>query len=104
MNKITPRDFRNAFVAVMKSEQASVRAAVGFETKSYNYFMRSTIYPRIARKLGLSSWNKEYYTLDGMLYEERGVDATGKYARYANWVSVAIEHENDASRGPRNDE
>jgi hypothetical protein len=98
MNKISPRDFRNAFVAVMKSEHASFRTAIGFETKSYNYFMRSTIYPRVARHLGLLSWNKEYYTLDGMFYEERGVDETGKYATYANWISVAIEHENDASR------
>ncbi len=98
MNKITPRDFRNAFDAVMKSERDSVRAAVGFELKSYKYFMRSTIYPRIARHLSLLSWNKEYYTLDGMLYEERGLDDTGKYATYANWVSVAIEHENDASK------
>jgi hypothetical protein len=98
MNKVTPRDFRNAFVAVMKSEHDSFRTAIGFETKSYNYFMRSTIYPRIARQLGLLSWNKEYYTLDGMFYEERGTDNTGKFASYANWVSVAIEHENDASQ------
>jgi hypothetical protein len=100
MHKITPRDFRNAFVAVMKSEQEEFRTAIGFETKSYNYFMRSTIYPRIGRHLGLLAWNKEYYTLDGMLYEERGLDDTGKYAAYANWVSVAIEHENDASKAP----
>jgi hypothetical protein len=98
MNKITPRDFHNAFVAVMKSEEANFRTAVGFEPKSYKYFMRSSIYPRIARQLGLSSWNKEYYTLDGMFYEERGVDATGKFASYANWVSVAIEHENELSK------
>jgi hypothetical protein len=98
MNKVTPRDFRNAFVAVMKSEHDSFRTAIGFETKSYNYFMRSTIYPRIARHLGLLAWNKEYYTLDGMFYEERGIDNTGKFASYANWVSVAIEHENDASQ------
>ncbi len=98
MNKITPRDFRNAFVAVMKAEQDGFRTATGFETKSYNYFMRSTIYPRVGRHLGLLAWNKEYYTLDGMLYEERGTDDTGKYATYANWVSVAIEHENDAAR------
>ena len=97
MNKITPRDFHNAFIAVMKSEHDSFRTATGFETKSYNYFMRSDIYPKVARHLGLSCWNKEYYTLDGMFYEERGVDATGKYASYANWISVAIEHENDAS-------
>jgi hypothetical protein len=98
MNKITPRDFRNAFVGVMQSEHDSFRTAVGFETKSYNFFMRTTIYPRVARHLGLLSWNKEYYTLDGMLYEERGVDNTGKYATFANWISVAIEHENDSSR------
>jgi hypothetical protein len=82
----------------MDAERDGFRDAVGFETKSYNYYMRSTIYPRIARQLGLQSWNKEYYTLDGMLYEERGIDNTGKYASYANWVSVAIEHENDASQ------
>jgi hypothetical protein len=98
MKKITPRDFRNSFVAVMQSEYASFRTAVGFETKSYKYFMRSTIYPRIARHLGLLAWNKEYYTLDGMFYEERGTDDTGKYATYANWISVAVEHESDPSK------
>ena len=98
MNRITPRDFRNAFDAVMQAERDSFRTAVGFETKSYNFFMRTTIYPRVARQLGLQSWNKEYYTLDGMLYEERGTDNTGKFATYANWISVAIEHENDSSR------
>ena len=97
MTKITPRDFRDAFVAVMQAEYANFRTAVGFETKSYNFFMRTTIYPRVARQLGLLSWNKEYYTLDGMLYEKRGVDDTGKYATYANWISVAIEHENDSA-------
>jgi hypothetical protein len=98
MNKITPRDFRNAFAAVMKTEREAFRAATTFQTKSYNFFMRTSIYPRVARQLGLQAWNKEYYTLDGMLYEERGTDNTGKYASYANWVSVAIEHENDVSR------
>jgi hypothetical protein len=82
----------------MQSERDSFRAALDYETKSYNFYMRATIYPRVARQLGLLSWNKEYYTLDGMLYEERGVDNTGKYATYANWISVAIEHENDSSR------
>ncbi len=98
MNKITPRDFRNAFDAVMRTEHDSFRTAVGFEIKSYNFFMRTTIYPKVARRLELLSWNKEYYTLDGMLYEQRGIDETGKYATYANWISVAIEHENDSSR------
>ncbi len=98
MNKVTPRDFRNAFLAVMEAEREEFRTACGFETKSYNYFMRSQIYPRIARQLGLLAWKQEYYTLDGMLYEERGLDDTGRYATYANWVTVAIEHENDAAK------
>lgn len=98
MNKTSPRDFRNAFMAVMKSEQDSFRTAVGFETKSYNYFMRSNIFPRIAKNLGLLSWKKEYYTLDGMFYEERGTDNFGNHAMYAKWISVALEHENSGSK------
>src|SRR5260221_3533059 len=98
MNKITPRDFRNAFVAVMQSEHDNFRVAGGFATKSYNFFMRTTIYPRVARQLGLLSWNQEYYTLAGMLYEERGTDHTGKYGPYANSISVAIEDQNYRSR------
>jgi len=100
VNRIAPRDFRNAFVAVMKSEHDGFRTATGFEIKSYNYFMRSTIFPKIAKHLGLISWNKEYYTLDGMFYEERGTDNFGNYTAYANWISVAIEHENNSAKAP----
>ena len=98
MNRITPRDFRNAFVAVMKSEHDSFRIAVGFEAKSYNYFMRSTIFPKVAKHLGLLSWKKQYYTLEGMFYEERGTDNFGNHAAYAKWISVALEHENTGSK------
>ena len=92
MKKVTPREFRNAFVAVMKSEYSSFRTAVGFETKSYTYFMRSNIFPKIAKQLGLQTWNKDYYGLDTMFYEERGTDDFGKFASYAKWISVALEH------------
>ena len=94
MNKITPRDFRNAYVAVMKSESDNFRTALSFETKSYNYFMRTNIYPKIAKHLNLLSWNKEYHGLNGMFYEERGTDKFGNFTAYAKWMSVAIEHEN----------
>src|ERR1700744_6624053 len=92
MKTITPRDFRNAFVACMPNEQDQFRTAVSFEPKSYSYFMRSNIFPKIARNLGLQAWNKEYYTLDAMFYEERGRDNSGKYTTYAKWISVALEH------------
>jgi hypothetical protein len=98
MKKITPRDFRNAFVAVMKAEYDNFRTAVGFESKSYAYFMRSSIFPKIAKHLGLLAWNKEYFTLDGMFYEERGTDKLGNYTAYAKWVSVALQHESLASK------
>src|SRR5271165_4100552 len=98
MKKITPRDFRNAFVAVMKSEQNSFRTAVGFEAKSYTYFMRSNIFPKIAKHLGLLAWNKDYYTLDGMFYEKRGTDDLGKFTTYAKWISVALEHANKPTK------
>lgn len=98
MKTITPRDFRNAFVAVMKAEDSNFRAAVGFEAKSFTYFMRSNIFPKIARQLGLLAWTKDYYALDGMFYEERGRDVSGKFTTYAKWISVALEHATRPSR------
>jgi hypothetical protein len=98
MKIITPRDFRNAFLAVMKAEHDSFRVAVGFEPKSYMYFMRSTIFPQIGKHLGLLAWNKEYYALDGIFYEERGTDASGRYAAYAKWISVAWAHESKPTK------
>lgn len=98
MNRITPKDFRNAFEEVMKSERDAFRTAVGFEPKSYNYFIRSNILPKIARSLGLLSWNKDYYSLEAMFYEERGTDNLGNHAPYAKWISVALEHENSGQK------
>jgi hypothetical protein len=92
MKTISPRDFRNALVDVMKAEHDNFRAAVNFEAKSYTYFMRSNIFPKVARHLGLMAWNKDYYALDGMFYEERGRDNSGKFTTYAKWISVALEH------------
>lgn len=98
MKKTTPREFRDAFVAVMKAEYSSFRTAAGFETKSYLFYMRTNIFPKIARHLGLMIWNKEYYTLEGMFYEDRGRDGSGKYTSYAKWISVALEHENNPAQ------
>ncbi len=98
MKTVTPRDFRNAFMAVMKSEHIAFRTAVGFEPKSYAYFVRSTILPRIAKHLGLLTWNKEYYGIDSMFYEERATDSFGNYAAFAKWVAAALEHERVAAR------
>jgi hypothetical protein len=98
MKTISPRDFRNAFVAVMKAEHDNFRAAVNFEAKSFTYFMRSNIFPKVARHLGLLAWNKDYYALDGMFYEERGRDNSGKYTTYAKWITVALEHAARPSR------
>jgi hypothetical protein len=98
MKKISPREFRDAFLGVLKAEHAGFRAAMSFEAKSYSFFMRSNIFPKIAKQLGLSAWNKEYYALDGMFYEERGRDIVGKYTTYAKWISVALEHPNRPSR------
>lgn len=91
----TPRDFRDAFLAVMKERHDSFRDAVLFDAKSYNYFMRADLYPRIARHLRLLSWGKEYYTLDGAFYEERETEYVRSNAAYAKWICVAIAHESD---------
>jgi hypothetical protein len=92
---VTPREFRDAFVEVMRAQRKSVRVASNFEAKSFNYFMRSEIFPRIARELKLLAWNKEYYTLDGAFYEERENEHVRVNESYAKWICVAIEHEVD---------
>jgi hypothetical protein len=93
---VTPRDFRNAYASVMKAELASFRAAVHFEAKSFAYFMRTDILPKVARHLGLLAWGKEYCTLDAIFYEERETQQVRANAMYARWISAAIEHERDA--------
>jgi hypothetical protein len=91
----TPREFRDAFLTVMNDQRANFRTAVHFEPKSYNYFLRADIYPRIARHLGLLSWGREYYTLDGAFYEQRETEHVRPNAAYAKWICVALEHETD---------
>jgi hypothetical protein len=98
MKTVTPREFHNAFLAVLKAEENNFRAAVSFEAKSYAYFVRTNIFPKIARQLGLLAWSRDYYALDGIFYEERGRDNAGKYTTYAKWISVALEHANRPSR------
>jgi hypothetical protein len=98
MKIVNPRDFRSAFLSVMNTERDSYRMAAGFEAKSYSYFMRSNIFPKVAKQLGLLSWNKEYYGLDGIFYEERGTDSFGKYTAFAKWISVALAHENKPTK------
>jgi len=82
----------------MKAEHASFRTAVGFEAKSYHYFIRSNIFPRIARLLGLLTWNKDYHSLESIFYEERATDHFGNYTSFAKWVSVALEHERNPAK------
>jgi hypothetical protein len=98
MKTITPREFRDAFLAVLKAEENNFRAAVSFEAKSYGYFVRTNIFPKIARQLGLQAWNKDYYALDAVFYEERGRDSAGKFTTYAKWISVALGHANRPSK------
>jgi hypothetical protein len=98
MKAVAPREFRNAFMEVMQVERDNFRAAVSFEAKSYAYFMRSNIFPKVARHLGLQAWNKDYHTLDCIFYEERARDLAGKFTTYAKWISVALEHANRPSR------
>ena len=39
---------------------------------------------------------KEYYTVDGMFYQERETQHVRANAMYARWISVAIHQEREA--------
>ena len=65
--------------------------------KDFTNYIRGTIFPRIAQKLGLQSFHTDYYTLDAIFYEGKDVEHFSENTTYAKYISVAIEHENIAS-------
>ncbi len=60
--------------------------------------MRGSMFPKIACRLGLCCYKRDYYTLDGIFYRERDDKNFPEYMTYAKFISVALEHENDAGR------
>jgi hypothetical protein len=97
MKKITPELFKEKFDEVIKLQHISPRISTEWNNwKVYTGIILGEVVPLIAEKLGLSSYNKDYYWLDAVIYEELDEVHFKNGTTYAKYIAVAIEHENDS--------
>ncbi len=89
---ITPKKFKKAFLEVVESKSKVLSDlwyghAIAFTKKMREFF------PKIASRLKLNIYNKDYYTLDAIFYEEKDARFSAK-STYAKYIAIALEHEN----------
>lgn len=95
MKKITPNQFKEAFLKVVESELYKPKlVAFWDEGKKYTPFMIENVFPAIAGELGISVYPGNYYYLDSVFYSERDTEHFGATTTYAKSISIAMEHEN----------
>src|SRR5438128_972707 len=93
MIRITPQQFKDAFLAVITAAQGELITRWDVP-RDYTSFMRGTILPAVAPSLGLHVYSGEYYTLDCIYFAESDAEHFGSLATYATSISIALEHEN----------
>ncbi len=94
MNRITPQQFRTAFLQVASAAQEECLGHWDVRPR-YTLYMRETILQRIAPLLGIQVYPWDYYTLDCVYFAERDTEYFGAQSNYAKCLSIALEHEND---------
>jgi hypothetical protein len=93
--RTSPEAFFKAFLEV-GSEQGQSLDQSWPKSKDLTKLMLLEIFPRIAAKLGLRCYGRDYYTLDCIFYVENDTKHFRSDTTYAKYIAVAIEHENDA--------
>ena len=94
MKIVSPPDFAHAFLREVVCVEGSL-LEMWTNPCAYTLVMRSTILPHVASRLGLASYcSRDYYGLDGILYEELDQQHFPLNSYYAKFLSVELEHEN----------
>ena len=94
MIRITPQQFKDAFLQVVSNAQTDLLTRWD-AAKDYTSFMRETIFPALAPLLGVKVYSGDYYTLDCIYFTERDTEHFGAHTTYATHLNIALEHEND---------
>src|SRR5213082_2158385 len=94
MTRITPNQFKEAFLKAASSVQSDL-VALWDARRDYTALMLDIVFPKIAADLGISVFNGNYYYLDSIFYSERDTNHFGPTATYAKCISIAMEHEHD---------
>ena len=92
--KISPDMFLSTFLEISNKHSQQLRD-VWYRTRDYTKLMRSVVLPDVADKLGVFCYNRDYYTLDAVFYQELDTQHFRDGWTYVKYISVALEHEND---------
>lgn len=91
MTRITPLQFKDAFLKVVSSNPQIT--SLWSSLTAYTVVMLEDVFPAIAKELGISAWESDYYYLDSIFYVEKDDVHFGADERYAKCVNIAMEHE-----------
>ena len=95
---VTPEMFKSAFLDTFSYSKDKLLAAWD-SRKEYTILIqgnksREGLLSTIANKLGLN-YMREYWSLDGVFYKYIDTQHFTKYWSFAEYIAVAVEHEND---------
>jgi hypothetical protein len=101
MRRVTPTEFRDAFVNVVQVKAMQLYDQwMQHNDTDYTAFIRREILPAIAEQLRLLVWCRgDYFHLDAVLYEEKDSEHFRPNETWVKAVAVAIEHENASGPG-----
>ncbi len=94
MVHITPNQFKDAFLKAVSLVESQV-VELWDEKRDYTALVLDIIFPEVAKQLGLSVYNANYYYLDSIFYAEKDLEHFNSTNTYAKCISIAMEHEHD---------
>jgi len=93
MTQVSPELFYSSFVALAGEYQSKLLQCWN-SCPQYTALFRGEFLPGLAKRLKLCCYQKDYYTLDAVFYEN--ADTTHFHdGTYVEYIAVALEHEND---------
>ncbi|HEY1045230.1 MAG TPA: hypothetical protein VGF79_02250 [Bacteroidia bacterium] len=102
MSTITSEAFYNAWKEAVKADQDYL-LKIWRNNRDFTYKMmgdEDSMISKVAKKLGLESYEQDYYSIDSILYKKGDLINNPYRAMY--WfkeIRVAFEHENSFNRG-----
>lgn len=94
MKIVGPVDFDAALRSALKQHAREIQKTWSGPKTEFSAVMLKKVFAETAKRLGLTAYPYDYYTLDCIFYEDRDTTHFPENAVYANYIAVAIEHEN----------
>ncbi|MGH7984562.1 MAG: hypothetical protein ACREFF_15675 [Candidatus Udaeobacter sp.] len=93
--RVSPAQFKVAFERQTAKQKVDLANAWDDSFQPYTIFIRETILPAVGAALRLQVYQRDYYGLDCIYYDEKDCQNFPDYTTYARALAVVIEHENN---------